>query len=84
MSTLPDSDLFVAELGNGSLGVIDLQQGKLLDRIKSLKEPQGVSYDPGSDTVHDPNAIDALRFSLSLAFIWPAIARPRQRHPPGR
>jgi hypothetical protein len=34
--------------------------------------------------VHDPNAIDALRFKASLAFIWPAIARPRQRHPPGR
>jgi hypothetical protein len=34
--------------------------------------------------MHDPNAIDALRFKASLAFIWPAIARPRQRHPPGR
>jgi hypothetical protein len=41
----------------------------------------------GSDAVlvlHDPNAIDALRFKASLAFIWPAIARPRQRHPRGR
>ena len=27
--------LFVAELGNGSLGVVDLQQGKLLDRIEA-------------------------------------------------
>jgi hypothetical protein len=34
--------------------------------------------------VHDPNAIDALRFSLSLPFTWPAIARPRQRHLPVR
>jgi hypothetical protein len=32
--------------------------------------------------VHDPNAIDALRFSLSLPFGWPAIARPRR--PPAR
>ena len=29
--------------------------------------------------VHHPNAIDALRFGVSLAFVWPAIAKPRQR-----
>jgi hypothetical protein len=34
--------------------------------------------------VHDPNAIDALRFSTALAFVWPAIAKPRQRRPPVR
>jgi hypothetical protein len=34
------------------------------------------------EEVHDPNAIDALRFSTALAFVWPAIARPRQRRPP--
>jgi len=34
--------------------------------------------------MHDPNAIDALRFSVSLPFAWPALARPRQRHPPAR
>jgi hypothetical protein len=28
--------------------------------------------------MHDPNAIDVLRFSLSLPFAWPAIARPRR------
>ena len=33
-------------------------QGKLLDRIESLKEPQGVSYDPGSDTVYVASAGD--------------------------
>jgi hypothetical protein len=32
--------------------------------------------------VHDPNAIDTLRFKTSLAFIWPAIAKLRRRHPP--
>jgi hypothetical protein len=34
--------------------------------------------------LHDPNAIDALRFSMSLPFAWPAIARPRQRRLPAR
>jgi hypothetical protein len=28
--------------------------------------------------MHDPNAIDVLRFSLSRPFAWPAIARPRR------
>jgi hypothetical protein len=25
--------------------------------------------------VHDPNAIDAIGFTMSVAFIWPAIAK---------
>jgi hypothetical protein len=36
--------LFVAELGNGSIDVVDLEAGKVLDRITGLKEPQGVAY----------------------------------------
>jgi hypothetical protein len=44
--------LFVAELGNGSLGVVDLGQGKLLQRIDGLAEPQGVAYLPATDTVY--------------------------------
>jgi len=50
--------LFVAELGNGSVGVVDLQQGKLLDRVNGLKEPQGVNYDAGSDTLYVASAGD--------------------------
>jgi NAD(P)-dependent dehydrogenase (short-subunit alcohol dehydrogenase family) len=29
--------------------------------------------------VHDPNAIDALRFVVVLGFAWSAIAKPRRR-----
>jgi YVTN family beta-propeller protein len=43
--------LFVAELGNNSLGVVDLAAGKVLRRIGGLEQPQGVAYDPASDTV---------------------------------
>jgi DNA-binding beta-propeller fold protein YncE len=43
--------LFVAELGNNSLGVVDLAAGKLLRRIGELDEPQGVAYDPATDMV---------------------------------
>src|SRR3954452_12269652 len=50
--------LFVAELGNGSVGVVDLEQGKLLKRIGGLKEPQGVGYVPGSDSVYVASAGD--------------------------
>src|SRR5438270_6282533 len=38
--------LFVAELGNNSLGVVDLAAGKVLRRIDGLSEPQGVAYVP--------------------------------------
>jgi DNA-binding beta-propeller fold protein YncE len=44
--------LFVAELGNNSLGVVDLGAGKLLRRIGELDEPQGVAYDPTTDTAY--------------------------------
>jgi DNA-binding beta-propeller fold protein YncE len=43
--------VFVAELGNGSLGVVDLRTGEVVRRIMGLAEPQGVAYDPATDTV---------------------------------
>lgn len=36
--------LFVAELGNGNVDVIDLAGGKVICRIAKLNEPQGVAY----------------------------------------
>lgn len=50
--------LFVAELGNDSLGVVDLKARKLLRTIAGLKEPQGVGYVPSTDTVYVANAGD--------------------------
>jgi YVTN family beta-propeller protein len=50
--------LFVAELGNDSLGVIDLANRKLIRTISGLKEPQGVGYEPSTDTVYVANAGD--------------------------
>jgi DNA-binding beta-propeller fold protein YncE len=50
--------LLVAELGNNSLGVVDLAAGKVLRRISSLREPQGVAYVPSSDSVFVANAGD--------------------------
>ena len=50
--------LFVAELGNNSLGVVDLVNRKLLQRVTGVREPQGIGYDPDSDTVYVANAAD--------------------------
>jgi hypothetical protein len=50
--------LFVAELGNDSLGVVDLAAGKSLRQITGLSEPQGVGYDAATDTVYVANASD--------------------------
>lgn len=41
--------LFVAELGNGSVDIVDLARGAVAHRIAGLKEPQGVAYLPGRD-----------------------------------
>jgi DNA-binding beta-propeller fold protein YncE len=50
--------LYIAELGNDSLGVADLGASKLLRRITGLSEPQGVAYEPMTDTVYVANAGD--------------------------
>src|SRR5664279_1849642 len=48
--------LFVAELGNNSVGVIDLKERKVLRRITGLKEPQGVGLVSATDTLYVANA----------------------------
>jgi YVTN family beta-propeller protein len=50
--------LFVAELGNDSVGVIDLKERKLASTISGLRQPQGVGYKPSTDTLYVANAGD--------------------------
>lgn len=50
--------LYVAELGNDALGIVDLVQRKLIRTIGGLKEPQGVGYEPSTDTLCVANAGD--------------------------
>jgi hypothetical protein len=50
--------LFVAELGNDTVGIVDLPNLKLIHRIDGLKEPQGVGYEPSNDTLYVANARD--------------------------
>jgi DNA-binding beta-propeller fold protein YncE len=49
--------LFVAELGNESLGVVDLASGKAR-KIDGFSEPQGVAYVPFADSVYVANGGD--------------------------
>src|SRR5215216_4140168 len=44
--------IFVAELGNGSVGVVDLNDRKVIHVISGLNEPQGVGYVPSTDTLY--------------------------------
>jgi DNA-binding beta-propeller fold protein YncE len=50
--------LFVAELGNDSVGVIDLKERKLLRRLTGFKNPQGIAYELSTDLVFVANAGD--------------------------
>ncbi|MGA7866447.1 MAG: hypothetical protein WCA23_21080, partial [Stellaceae bacterium] len=50
--------LLVAELGNNSVGVVDLAAGKVLRMISGMSEPQGVAYVPFADSVFVANAGD--------------------------
>ena len=50
--------LFVAELGNNTVDVIDLASGKAAHRIEGLKEPQGIGYAPKQDVIAIANAGD--------------------------
>jgi YVTN family beta-propeller protein len=50
--------LFVAELGNDSVGVVDLNAQKVIHRISGLKEPQGVAYIRMTDALYVANAGD--------------------------
>jgi len=52
------NQLFVAELGNDSVGVVDLNSRQVVHRITGLREPQGVAYEASADTLYVSNAGD--------------------------
>jgi hypothetical protein len=50
--------LFVAELGNNTVGIVDVEQGKVLQVLGGQREPQGVGYLPNTDTLYVANGGD--------------------------
>jgi DNA-binding beta-propeller fold protein YncE len=54
----PRHRLFVAELGNDSVGVVDLASDKIIRTLTGLREPQGIGYVSTTDTLYVANAGD--------------------------
>jgi YVTN family beta-propeller protein len=50
--------LYVAELGNDSVAVIDLERSALVRTITGLNQPQGLAYIPSTDSLYVANAGD--------------------------
>jgi len=50
--------LYVAELGNDTVGVVDLRERKMVRTLTGLKEPQGIGYLSSTDTVYVANSSD--------------------------
>jgi DNA-binding beta-propeller fold protein YncE len=50
--------LFVAELGNDSVGIVDLRAGTVVHRLSGLSEPQGVGWHAPTGTLYVANAGD--------------------------
>jgi YVTN family beta-propeller protein len=50
--------LYVAELGNNSIGILDVKAGRVLRTVKGFDEPQGIAYEPSTDSVYVANAGD--------------------------
>ena len=50
--------LFVAELGNNSVAIVDVQRGKLDRRLRGLEEPQGLAYFPELQRLYVANGGD--------------------------
>lgn len=44
--------LFVAELGNGTVGVVNVETRQVERRLTGFDEPQGVAYDQSTDTLY--------------------------------
>ena len=55
----PDRQLlFVAELGNDSVGVVDLKERRVVQQLAGLSEPQGLAWHVATSTLYVANAGD--------------------------
>lgn len=66
--------LYVAELGNDSVAVVDLAAREVAHRIGGLSEPQGVAYHSGTGTLYVANAGDG-SVRLFQAFDYTPLGR---------
>lgn len=54
--------LFIAELGNGTVEVVDLTTGNVVGRISNLHEPQGLGYLPSANELIVASGDGTVRF----------------------
>lgn len=52
------SRVYVAELGNNSVGIVDLKSQRVIRTVSGFEEPQGIGYEPTTDTVYVANGGD--------------------------
>lgn len=52
--------LFVAELGNDTVGVVDIDERKVVRRLQGFDEPQGIAYFSQTDTLYVANGGDGV------------------------
>jgi hypothetical protein len=71
---VPHQMIYVAALGNSTVEIIDLQEGKVVHTIKNLHEPQGVEYLSFSNSIFVANGatgicdfFDATTFQLTAS-----------------
>jgi DNA-binding beta-propeller fold protein YncE len=66
--------VFIAELGNNTLGAVDIENKKVVGRVTGLKEPQGVAYAPSADLFYVANGGDGWVNHYRGADLSPASA----------
>jgi hypothetical protein len=66
--------LFVAELGNNTVAVVDLQRQQVTQTLAGLSEPQGVGYLPSSDTLYVASAGDGTVRLFEGASLKPGVS----------
>lgn len=52
------SRVYVAELGNGSVGIVDLKERRVIRTVPGFREPQGIAYEPTTDSIYVASAAD--------------------------
>jgi YVTN family beta-propeller protein len=63
--------LYVAELGNDTVGVVDVAKRSVVRTLGGFDEPQGVAYDPATDSVWVSNGGDGSVWRYAAATLEP-------------
>lgn len=64
--------LFVAELGNDAVDVVDVEHYRVVHRIDGIDEPQGIVYSPALDLVYVASGSDGMVRSYRGSDLAPA------------